>query len=899
MTTLDRSRWQQISPFLDQALAMPAEELSAWLDSLRDTDPDVAFDLQSLLEEHRVLENESFLEHSPLPPADQPTLSGQIVGAYRLVSLVGQGGMGSVWLAERVDGRFDRKVALKFLNVALVGHGGEERFKREGKILGQLSHPHIAELLDAGVSATGQPYLVLGYVEGERIDRYCDDHKLDVAARIRLFLDVLAAVAHAHAHLIVHRDIKPSNVLVTANGQVKLLDFGVAKLLEHEGQLGAATKLTQEAGSALTLEYAAPEQVTGGAVTTATDVYALGVLLGVLLTGQHPAGPGPHSTASLIKAIVETEPPRLSDVVARRGAEAELTNANATARNTSPERLRRTLRGDLDTIISKALKKKSEERYASATALSDDLEGYLRNEPIGARPDTVAYRAAKFVRRNRTAVTLASLALIVTIGGVAGTLYQARLARKQRDSAVRERDRASRITEFMAGMFKVSDPTESRGNSITAREILDKASKEIDAGLKSDPQTQAQLMDVMGNVYGSLGLYAKAQPLLKRAVEIEQTVLGPKNQETLRSTNDLAQLLTTEGRYTEGEKLDRETLATRRQMLGPENPETLTSMRLLAWTLQQEGRFSESEKLASETLEIERRVLGSEHQDTLATLANLSWTLRLEGHFSEAEKYGREALEGERLVLGLDHPKTLSAINTLAATLSDEGRYAESEKLDREALDLEGRVLGAEHPSTLATANNLAWALRREGRYDEAEKLYRETLDIELRVLGPEHPTTLRIMSNLASALGEEGKFAEAEKYSREALDAERRVLGHDHPSTLRTLNALAEILRKAGHYSEAEKVQLETLNAQRRVLGVDDPSTAISIYNLAALRALQGYKEEALSLLRDAVDHGLPPFLDLEIENDPDFKSIRINPCFATLVGDAKERAAASIKPD
>jgi serine/threonine protein kinase len=313
MSTLSFHQWQALSPYLDEALGMKDEERSVWLSSLRTRNPGLAEQLEILFQEHRALSEEGFLEQVSLGLPGGRGLAGQTVGVYTLVSQIGQGGMGSVWLAERNDGRFERRVAVKVLNIALIGKGGEERFKREGSILGRLAHPHIAELFDAGVSPAGQPFLVLEHVDGEHIDRYCDHRLLNVEARVRLFLDVLEAVTHAHANLIVHRDIKPSNVLVRTDGKVKLLDFGIAKLLEEEGRAGAATLLTRDGGGAMTPEYAAPEQVTSGPITTATDVYGLGVLLYVLLTGQHPFGRGPHSAADLVKAIVDSEPPRMSD----------------------------------------------------------------------------------------------------------------------------------------------------------------------------------------------------------------------------------------------------------------------------------------------------------------------------------------------------------------------------------------------------------------------------------------------------------------------------------------------------------------------------------------------------------------------------------------------------------
>src|ERR1700691_2143231 len=411
MSTLSPDQWQALSPYLDQALAMTDDERGAWLSSLSEEDPALAAQLVQLLDEHRVLAQEGFLENRRFALPNSSGLAGQTIGPYTLTSQIGQGGMGTVWLARRSDGRFERQAAVKFVSIALAGRATEERFKREGSILGRLTHPHIAELLDAGISADGQPYLILEYVDGTTIDQYCDQHTLDLEARVRLFLDVLAAVAHAHANLIVHRDIKPSNVLVTTSGEVKLLDFGIAKLLEGEGQAGAATLLTRESGSALTPQYAAPEQLTGQPVTTATDVYALGVLLYVLLSGQHPTGSDSHSPAELVKAVLDTEPPRASDALPANNSPLIAEN-----RGTTSDKLRRGLRGDLDTIVGKALKKNPLERYASVTGLADDLQRYLKHVPISARHDTLTYRTTKFLRRNRAVVALTVIALALVIG---------------------------------------------------------------------------------------------------------------------------------------------------------------------------------------------------------------------------------------------------------------------------------------------------------------------------------------------------------------------------------------------------------------------------------------------------------------------------------------------------
>jgi serine/threonine protein kinase/Tol biopolymer transport system component len=410
-------QWQALSPHLDEALGMTDEERSTWLSCLRTQDPSLADQLELLLDHHRAVICEGFLQERSIGLPCESGLTGQTLSAYRLIAQIGQGGMGSVWLAERNDARFERTVAVKFLKIALIGKIGEERFKREGMILGRLAHANIAELIDAGVTQAGQPYLVLEHVEGEHIDVYCDRHRLDLEGRIRLFLDVLEAIAHAHAKLIIHRDLKPPNILVRYDGRVKLLDFGIAKLLEDEDQPGKALQ-TLEGSRAMTPEYAAPEQLTGAPATTATDVYALGVLLYELLTGFHPAGPGPHTHPTLVKAILDVEPVRPSNVVAPTEGTAESTSRNAACRATTPERLSRMLKGDLDTIVGRALKKDPRERYASVSALAGDLRRYLSHEPIMARPDTIAYRTAKFVRRRRRSVTAGLLATLALAGAM-------------------------------------------------------------------------------------------------------------------------------------------------------------------------------------------------------------------------------------------------------------------------------------------------------------------------------------------------------------------------------------------------------------------------------------------------------------------------------------------------
>ena len=709
-------RWQEVSPYLDEALALPEDQRKSWLSSLHDNQPQLAALLENLLNEHQALEQEGFLDHPPLKFAGGVSLAGQTIGAYTLISSLGQGGMGTVWLARRSDGRFERQAAIKFLNIALVGRSGEERFRREGKVLGRLAHPHIAELLDAGVSPTGQPYLVLEYVEGQHIDRYCGVRQLDVRARVRLFLDVLAAVGHAHANLIVHRDIKPSNVLVTTEGQVKLLDFGIAKLLQDENQPGAATLLTQEAGSALTLEYAAPEHVTGAPVTTATDVYSLGVLLYLLLTGQHPAGSGTHSTANLIKIIVEDEPARPSDTVLSGTA-----SAAAERRATTPEKLRRELRGDLDTIIGKTLKKAPAERYGSVQALAEDLRRYLAHEPISARPDTVRYRLQKYVRRHRVGVAVAASMVLMLAGfAVVQTVQLRRITR--------ERDRANRIAEFMTQIFQASDPNESLG-TITAKQLLDKAAKDIGKSLSKDPELQASMMHVIGRAYMYQGLYSRAQSLMEGGIKASSSVGGQESRETMETMHDLAWTLLQEGHIAEAESLERNLLNMQKRVLGPDHPDTLATISELAFTLCQENNCAEGVRLNQEVLEKQKRILGPEAHYTLVTMDNLAIMLAEDHRLDEAERLERQALEILLRVFGPENLTTIHAMLNLGDFQRDLGRDDEAERSLRKALDLETRVLGPDQPETAATRYDLATVLVRKGQKDEAFSLLRQAVD--------------------------------------------------------------------------------------------------------------------------------------------------------------------------
>ncbi|MGA7524463.1 MAG: serine/threonine-protein kinase [Acidobacteriaceae bacterium] len=846
--------WKLVKELFDAALdEEPARRLSFL--QQRCSDANVRAEVERLLAEH-----EEAGEFLSAPAIGEPTPDEVLappkrkIDSYDLLELIGEGGMGEVWLAEQKE-PVRRRVAIKLIKAGMDTREVVARFESERQALALMDHPAIAKVFDAGSTAEGRPYFVMEYVAGTPITTYCDRHKLTTRRRLELFVQVCEGVQHAHQKAIIHRDLKPSNILVTeidGKPMPRIIDFGLAKATAQ--RLTDASIYTRVGAVLGTIDYMSPEQADSGGedIDTRTDVYSLGVVLYQLLAGALPLDLKKLAQEEMLRRLREQDVLRPSSRILTQGGDSAITAQN---RGTDPSSLMRQLRGDPDAVSLKALEKDRKRRYGSPSELAEDIGRYLRNEPVSAHVPSAGYRAGKYIRRHRLGVAISAAAVLLLAGAAITEAIQLRRITQERDHANRERERADRVTQFMTSMFKVSNPSESRGKTITAREILDKASSDIGTSLTKDPELQAEMLHVMGDVYDNLGLYPRAQSLQTQSMEIRQRVLGPAHPETLESKNSLANVLAQEGHYAEAEKLNRE------------------------------------------NLDLRRRVLGPEHSDTLRSMNDLAIDLKEEGHYAEAEKLDRQTLDLRRRILGPEDPDTLGSMNDLANDLSDEGHYAEAEKLYREALDIDRRVLGPEHPRTLGSMNDLAMNLKEEGNYAEAEKLYREALDIDRRVLGPEHPDTLYTMDNLANDLSDEGHYAEAEKLYREELEVDRRVFGPEYRETLNAMGNLAMLMTQEGHYSEAEKLNRETLDIERRVLGPEHPYTAVVAYNLACILGHENRRSEALSVLQQALDHGLPPYVALGMDKDPDLKSLRGDPRFEALVARARQGAAIRAK--
>jgi serine/threonine protein kinase/tetratricopeptide (TPR) repeat protein len=865
--------WKQVKALLESALELaPAQRA----DLLKQKCPDEAMrrEVEKLLENHELAGN--FLSNPVMNPrvaiprevrengpggdsgsagsgagtSSAAARLGQVLGNYRILSKLGEGGMGQVWLAEQTA-PLRRQVALKLIRVGIYDDSVLQRFESERQSLASMNHLSIAKVFDAGTTPDGQPYFAMEYVPGLPITHYCDGKRLKISERLHLFVQVCEGVQHAHQKAIMHRDLKPANILVVeVDGKAtpRIIDFGLAKAVTPTAPREGL--LTQVGAFVGTPGYISPEQVNPDLhdIDTRTDVYSLGVVLYELLTGFLPfdTKSDDQRFADKFRQLREEDPPPPSTKVR---ADRESSTTKAEERSTDPKQLVSLLRGDLDWITMKALERDRARRYGTPSELAADIRRYLHHEPVTVRPASSAYKLRKYVRRHRFGVAVGTAVALLLAGFAAMQALQVR-------RIMRERDRANRITDFMVGMFKVSDPNEARGNRITAREILDKASNNIEAGLAKDVEVQSQFMQVMAQTYINLGLFARAHGLAERALENRRRALGPNDPKTLESMTQLGWILDREGHDLEAEKLIRETLDVQRRVLGPEDRLTLETTDNLGIILEKQGHYAEEEKLERELVAIRTRKLGPEHPQTLRSMLNLADALHGESHLAESEKQFRQLLEIERRVLGSGHPSMLATMHNLANVIQEQGRYDEAEALYRETLETEQRVLGPEHPDTASTMTTLAnTIIYGQGRSSEAEVLYRKALEVARRTLGPEHPYTTGAEEGLANVVSSQGHYAEAEKLHREILAIRMRLLGPDHTDTLLSQYNLGDVLFREGHLPEADKLFRETLKSQARVLGAESPDTLASKAFLARILTKEGHAPEAEVLARQAYE--------------------------------------------
>ncbi len=767
---------------------------------------------------------------------------GQLrIGPYQTIAAIGHGGMGAVYRAERIDGEFDQEVALKLLHQDMDTPELRARFLHERQLLAGLAHPNIARLLDGGVTDEGRPYFVMELVDGTPITRYCSDGGLSTDQVLRLFLEIVDAVSYLHRNLVVHRDLKPSNIFVDRNGRVKLLDFGIAKLLAEAPGAEPATRTGQ---LLMTPEYAAPEQLRGEPVTTATDVYALGVLLYELLTGRRP-----YDNSS---SRAELPPTPSSTLRARDRAAADTTDPVAVS-----SRLERRVSRDLDAICLKALRPDADARYRSAEQLGQDIERHLEGLPVRARPATVRYRIASFARRHQAGVVVTAILVALLVIGLAREIGLRGEAERARRAAEVEAAKAVAVSEFLAELLSSVDPAKAQGEEVMVTDVLEQASARIaDSNeLVDQPEVEAEVRRTLGGTYVALGRYQDALEHVERAARL----LGwpeSREPETLAAAAELGVLYQRLGRYDEAERLLTTVLDARVAALGEEHPASLASLNELADLYFAVGRIDQVEPLDRRTLEIRRRVLGPDHPDTLRSINALAATLHNQGRYAEAAPLFAEGLEIRRRTLGDLHPDTLTLANNLAAAYLELGRYGEAESLLQEVVDGRTKVLGSKHDQTAMSVHNLGVTLAQLGRYGEAEIELRRAIAIREQLPGEERSMWFS-RSYLADVLRAERRFDEAEALYLETWRAQRRLYGARDGEALKTASGLAELRSMEGDLDGAEAVLDEVLDAQIGVRGDEHPDTLQSFTTLAHVRNQQGRYGEALALCDRAIDAG------------------------------------------
>jgi len=930
---MKQKRWAQIDELFHSALERKPSERMAFLAEACGTDAALRSEVESLLSAE--VAARSFLEGGP-KGGEIMLEPGAQLGAYRIGALIGRGGMGEVYRAH--DTRLVREVAIKVLpcfssapseqpasEKAAAPDQCEEvfegllardeslrrRFESEALLTARVQHPAVVPVHERGQLPGGQPFYSMKLISGRSLRELIGERKT-LAERLALLPNVIAvadALAHAHSLRILHRDVKPSNIIIGEFGETVLIDWGLAKnLAAQAGELQPGAVPDDAARTAVgsiigTPAYMSPEQARGLPADERADVFSLGATLYHLLAREAPYE---GDTPAILPRVAQGEHVPLSEKLS----------------DVPPE---------LAAIVDRAMAREPAKRYPSARELAEDLRRFQTGQLVRSHRYSARELLGRWAKRHRP--LLFATAAFVAVAVVSGAIGIRRIV-AERDRANREAVASERVSKFMTDMFKVSDPSESRGSSVTAREILDKASEQIEGGLSRDQAVQARLMHTMALVYSRLGLLAKARLLAEKAVKVRRELLGPEHADTLHSMTILGNLERRQGRYAAAAEIHQQVFQIRRRVLGPEHPDTLSSIEDLAIVDQVQGRYAEAEKLHRQAFDVQRRVLGPEHQETLRSMGNLAGVETELGKYAEAESLDRQVLEIMVRVWGADHPDALIAMGNLALIEARSGKYDAAEPLNRQVLETSRRVRGPEHPNTLLAMYNFAENERVLGKYAEAEKIYgellvarrrvigaehpdtlatmsglgiiylatrrlpesesirREVFAVSRRVLGPKHPQTLMSMNYLAEVESALGRHADAEKLCQEALDSQRQVLGPENVETLSTELTMANIYARQGRYDESEKLLRETLAVGRRALGPNHPQVAVSLYSLGKLALRQGDRKKALDYLRNAIDRGLGPGDVKQMREDEELRPLRGDPEFETLIADAQKRS-------
>jgi len=855
---MNKEFWQIITFILDRVLELGPEEQMKFIERECKHDPELKIQVitflksinkseglwEELLDSNRALVNELTSSGTALEEITAGFVPNQI-GPYKINRLLARGGMGNVYLAERSDGQFHRNVAIKILRSELTHDNLEQRFLYEREILSSLEHPNIARLYDGGLTTDGRPYLVMEYVDGKPISSFCSQHNCSLENKLKLFTQVCEAVSYAHRNLIIHRDLKPDNIFVTSEEVVKILDFGIAKIIDTE--LSAEELLrTQEGLRLLSIQYAAPEQITLEKVTTATDVYGLGLLLYEIVTGCKPYD------------LKEKKLKEAEHII--RHLSPDLPSSKAEKPSISSK-----LKGDLDAIILKALRKEPQHRYQSAEQLLDDLNRYKAHLPVQAQKDSIHYRSVKFAKRHSTAIISLMLVISISIGFV---FYHTYRITTERNIAQTEAQKAQQAVSFLMEMFESANPEESLGDTLTVYDLLKKGVQNTEA-LGDQPVLKSQMFEVIGRVYRSLGEYQNARSLLEKSYRLRLQEFGLQHPETVESLDQIGILLSEEGKFSEAESFFRLSYSIRVQLFDSLRASLFDTKSELAYVLRRQGKFSDSKKIYEELVNTFRVHLGDEDNSTISSMSGLGAVLHAMNNYEEAEKYYRKVLEVRRKNLGPVHPDIAMSLNSLGALLMNKGDFQEAEELLNLSFKMRKELYGPEHPKVALTMNNLAILNRDKGEFESAEKLFQESLKMRKSILGENHIGTCMSKFSLAIHYILTARPDSAQILFNEIYPVFIEKFSDDHSFSARTEMGIGTAHLQQGNSQMAAEFMEKAYSKIVQLHEENSLERALAMIQMGDLYLIKNEPEKAFTYLKNAYQ------LFGEIEYDRNSQSI------------------------
>ncbi len=878
---MNPDRWNQIQTLFKEVVELDHNSRETRLNKIYETDPDLYNELSSLLaadaEPSGLLDGFSI---GSLDISDLLSMDGMRVGPFEIEQQIGSGGMGNVYLARRVSGGFEQNAALKLIKQGLSSEQILRRFENERSILARLQHPDIARLIDGGLTEDGMPWFGMEYVQGEPIDAYCTRLDLSVEERLRLFQRIASAVQYAHRNLVIHRDLKPANILVSVeNGspQIKLLDFGIARLLDDD----SGNFMTQEGVRPMTRAYASPEQLTGEPVTTASDIYSLGVILYELLSGHLPFQPDNLTSNEYEQLILTGDPPKPSHVCTDRNRQ-------------------KMIRGDLDMICLKALRTEPDRRYETVEQLSEDVRRHLVDLPVLARPESRAYLIRKFIGRHRSGATASGFIALSLLAGIAAFAWQYRIARQERDHARQEAATSGQVANFLQSLFEVADPAATNGDTLTARELLDRGAKQINKKLAGQPQVQARMYDVLGNVYLNLWRYSKADTMFSRALDIRRKVAKNDIPDIATSLYNIGLASIGIGKYDRADSVLSRALVLRRSEAGENDTLTAQALASLGLLKYKAGQYNLSLKYYQKAMAIYQSYPEEEQGKYVAQIKNdIGLIYYSKGNYELSATFIKQGLD-----YYMNHPDSSNReiistdLGNLATTLIKMARYKEADSLFRESIRITRRLYGDKHPKTALKLNNYSTFLKNRERYVEAEKYQSEALDIFLKAYGPNHPYVAMCYNNMANLYDDQGDYKTALRYDQKSLELNKKIYGENgdlvansynnigvvlldlyrnkdaeemfraalridtitygksHPYVAMDYQAIGIALGAQGKVDEAERLIRYSISVFRKSEGDEGPETEIAKGELGRVLIMKGKYDEAMKLLRDALDH-------------------------------------------